>query len=189
MDGWSGSTAPNHVSAPPSPRDGEGPGMGAPQPMRTRAGRTFENAFVRASFESVQRLPLSRNAGLHCERMRRALWLLALCATLSCTDSSLYSLGGGGKHPPDRVDMTGTVCAPVAAGRYFPVRVLFMFVGGDGVLSDVKAAFATAAQNVTQRSTNPAIRYGLAAFHSTAQGEIDQGFGDAAALNVGLVRY
>lgn len=124
--------------------------------------------------------------------MRRALWLLAiaaLAAAAGCTDSSLYSLNGAGKHPPDRVDLTGKVCAPVAAGRYFPVRVLFMFVGGDGVLSDVKAAFATAAQNVTQRTTNPAIRYGLGAFHSTSEGLVDNGFGDAAALQVGLVRY
>lgn len=121
--------------------------------------------------------------------MRRLALSLALCAALGCTDSSLYSLNGAGQHPPDRVDLQGTVCTPIASGRYFPVRVLFLFVDGADVLSDTKAAFATAAQNVTQRTTNPAIRYGLGAFHSTAQGLVNGGFGDAAALNLGLSRF
>ncbi|MBS2026808.1 MAG: calcium-binding protein [Deltaproteobacteria bacterium] len=121
--------------------------------------------------------------------MRRALLPLALCVSLGCTDSSLYSLNGGGKHPPDRVDLHGTVCSPVAAGKYFPVRVLFMFVGGADVQSDVKNAFATAAQTVTSETTNPAIEYGLGGFHSTAVSYVDNGFGDAAALQIGLIRY
>jgi hypothetical protein len=144
---------------------------------------------VAFAFESVQVLPLPQGAGHHRGPMRRALWLIALSAIFGCTDSSLYSLNGGGRHPPDRVDLQGTVCAPVAAGKYFPVRVLFLFVGGDGVLTDSKAAFTAAAQAVTQRSTNPAILYGLAGFHTTAIGEVDQGFGDASALDVGLIRY
>jgi len=121
--------------------------------------------------------------------MRRVLWTLALCGALGCTDSSLYSLGGGGRHPPDRVTLTGTVCAPVSAGRYFPVRVLFLFEGGGGVLSDETAAFVSAAQAVTERSTNPAVLYGLGAYHTTSVGEVDQGFGDATALGIGLIRF
>lgn len=120
--------------------------------------------------------------------MRRLL-LPALLLALGCTDSSLYALNGGGQHPPDRVDLAGTVCAPVAAGKFFPVRVLFLFVGGQGVSSDIRDAFTSAAQSVTGRSTNPSILYGMGAFHSTAQGEVDQGFGDAAALDLALTRY
>jgi hypothetical protein len=121
---------------------------------------------------------------------RVALLLLGLAwLPFGCTDSSLYGLNGGGKPLPDRASLTGTVCVPLAAGRYFPIRVLFLFVGGQGVTADVKQAFVDAATSVTQRSTNPGLRFGLGGFHTNSQAFIDQGFGDAAALNLGLIRY
>jgi len=119
--------------------------------------------------------------------MSRALGLAALFALIGCTDSSLYSLSGATRHGPDRVDLAGRVCAPLSSGRFFPVRVLFLFEGGANVLGSEKAAFVAAAQDVTSRVSNPAIKYGLGAFQNTATGEVDKGFGDAAALDIGLV--
>ena len=71
-------------------------------------------------------------------------YLLVLIAAVACTDAGLYAAGAGGPSGPDRAELKGTVCVPLAAGEAFPVKVLFALQGGAGVDRTVVGNIASA---------------------------------------------
>ena len=67
--------------------------------------------------------------------------------------------------------------------------MLFLFINGTQVTTDIRQAFEDTANSVGTRSTNPAIEYGLGAFQSEAEGMVTGGFGDSAALTLGATKF
>jgi hypothetical protein len=114
--------------------------------------------------------------------------LLVLAPLLSCTDAGLYAAGRGGASGPDRVDMEGVACVPIAAGDAFPVKVLFAVQGGQGVAPDVVAQVTDALNSVSSRFSTPYIKFSLVAYHSVATGLLGS-FGDATALQGAIAKY
>ncbi len=136
------------------------------------------------------------------------LWLLFIpFASLAagCTDASLYSAAGAGANLPDRAALEGVVCAPLATGRYYPSRVLFVAQGGcgassssdtgcgsgiGGVLPGDRASLSDAIGATADRyGTATFIRWGLAGYNSYALNLMSSAFGDRADLSLAQVRY
>ncbi len=102
--------------------------------------------------------------------MRASLLLFGAFALTSCTDAGLYAIGAGGAGGPDRAEFEATVCAPVASGEAFPVKVLFAIEGGSTVDVSVREEVVKALTDVSTRFSSPAISYGLVAHHAIASG-------------------
>ncbi|MBX5483332.1 MAG: calcium-binding protein [Myxococcaceae bacterium] len=107
--------------------------------------------------------------------------LRLLCAVLlvplvfiGCTDAGLYATNGRGPSGPDRAELEGDVCVPLASGDSFPVRVLFAFPGGAGVLPEVEANLSASLQSLETRFSFPYIRFSLVAYHTVATGIVGQ---------------
>ncbi len=95
---------------------------------------------------------------------------LALCATVGCTNASVYGVSGSGPEQGDRAHFSGVVCAPVPAGDSFPVKVLFaMEAGAPDVTSSDVASLVSAMTALSNRTAaGSAVSYALMAFHTTA---------------------
>lgn len=100
--------------------------------------------------------------------MRRLLALTALLS--SCTDSGLYAAGAGGPSGPDRAEIKGTACVPLAAGEAFPVKVVFALEGGSGVDAQVVGNVVSALESVTGQFSTPYISFAVVGYHTIATG-------------------
>jgi hypothetical protein len=107
-------------------------------------------------------------------RSRRlaSLSALLLGSTLlgSCTDSGLYAAGAGGPAGPDRAELKGVACVPLAAGEAFPVKVVFSLEGGAGVDAQIVENVVSALENVTGQFSTPYISFAVVGYHAIATG-------------------
>ena len=103
--------------------------------------------------------------------MCRALsFLLVSAVAVACTDTGLYSAGAGGPSGPDRAEIKGTVCVPLAAGEAFPVKVVFALPGGADVDRAVLGNIASAVNDVTSSFATNYISFAVVGYHSIATG-------------------
>lgn len=102
--------------------------------------------------------------------MRRLVFFASLFSVVSCTDSGLYAAGAGGPSGPDRAELRGIACAPLAAGEQFPVKVLYALEGGAGIDRTVTGAITEALNDVTAQFATPYISFALVGYHSIATG-------------------
>lgn len=109
-------------------------------------------------------------------------------AVVSCTDAGLYAAGAGGVEGPDRAEITGRACVPLAAGDQFPVKVLFAVQGGAGIDRLVVGQLADALTAVSARFTGSSTSFGFIAYHSVATGLQGQ-FADGTTLTTALAKY
>ncbi len=120
--------------------------------------------------------------------MRTASCFFAAAVALSCTDAGLYATDGDGPSGPDRVEITGTACVPLATGENFPVKVLFAVQGGVGIDAQVKGQVVDAIQSVMDRFSSPYITFGFVAYHSVASG-FQGKFVDATQMSTSIAKY
>lgn len=97
-------------------------------------------------------------------------YLMVLIAAVACTDTGLYAAGAGGPSGPDRAELKGTVCVPLAAGEAFPVKVVFALPGGNGVDRTVVGNIASAVSDVTSSFASNYISFAVVGYHSIATG-------------------
>ena len=102
--------------------------------------------------------------------MRKALCLCLLAASVGCTDAGLYATNGEGPIGPDRAEITGTACVPLATCENFPVKVLFAVQGGAGLDRLTTGKITEAINNVLTSRSAPYITFGFVAYHSVASG-------------------
>ncbi len=102
--------------------------------------------------------------------MRRLTLLTAALFTVSCTDSGLYAAGAGGPSGPDRAELKGTACVPLAAGEAFPVKVVFAVEGGAGVDRQVVGSVVDSLSEVTAQFSTPYISFAVVGYHAIATG-------------------
>ncbi len=120
--------------------------------------------------------------------MRRLVGLLCVFTVLSCTDAGLYATGGGGPTGPDRAEIQGVACVPIAAGESFPVKVLFAVEGGQNIDRLVVGRITEALTSVAERFTSSYISFSFVAFHALATG-FEGKFVDGAQLSTTLAKY
>jgi hypothetical protein len=102
--------------------------------------------------------------------MRRLAWfLIALALSSSCTDSGLYAVGAGGTTGPDRAEIIGRACVPLASGNSFPVKVLYAIEGGGTDTMEVMQV-TDALNALMSRFSDPFINFELVAYHTLATG-------------------
>lgn len=118
----------------------------------------------------------------------RAPIAAALLAFFACTDAGLYATSGRGRGGPDRAELAGRACVPLAAGEAFPVKVLFLMQGGAGVDPQMKGELSDALRSLASRFSVPYVSFSLVAFHTVATG-IQGGFADAAQLQSKVGQY
>lgn len=106
----------------------------------------------------------------------------------ACTDAGLYATDGSGPSGPDRAELEGVACVPLATGDGFPVRVLFAVPGGPGVSREVVGQVTTALDSLTTRFSAPYIRFSLVAYHTVATG-LAGSFVEATQLPAAITRY
>lgn len=121
-------------------------------------------------------------------RSGRALGLLILTAGAGCTDAGLYATSGDGPTGPDRAEISGSACAPIASGENFPVKVLFAVQGGAGMDIFTKGKITDAINNVITSRSAPYITFGFIAYHSVASGFQGQ-FVDGALMPTSIQKY
>jgi hypothetical protein len=95
---------------------------------------------------------------------------LASIVLFSCTDSGLYAAGAGGPSGPDRAELKGTVCVPLAAGEAFPVKVLFALPAGSSVDPTIIGSIATAVSDVTASFASNYISFSVVGYNAIATG-------------------
>lgn len=104
--------------------------------------------------------------------LMRLLCVVA-CAALvvpGCTDAGLYAAGAGGPSGPDRAELRGRACVPMAVGEAFPVKVLFALEGGAGVDRTIVGNVVDALNSVTAQFASPYISFAIIGYHSIATG-------------------
>ena len=89
---------------------------------------------------------------------------------VSCTDSGLYAAGAGGPSGPDRAELKGTACVPLAAGEAFPVKVVFALEGGTGVDAQIVENVVASLESVTGQFSTPYISFAVVGYHTIATG-------------------
>jgi hypothetical protein len=102
--------------------------------------------------------------------MRRVLLLAMVLLAGSCTDSGLIAAGAGGPAGPDRAELQGQACVPLAAGESFPVKVVFAIEGGAGVDRQLVGGIVDAISNVTAQFSTPYISFAVIGYHTIATG-------------------
>lgn len=111
-----------------------------------------------------------------------------LLALGSCTDAGLYAVGPGGAEGPDRSELTGRACVPLAAGESFPVKVLFAVQGGAGIDRLVIGQITEALTSVSARFTGSSTTFAMIAYHAVATGLQGQ-YVDGTTLTPALAKY
>ncbi len=107
---------------------------------------------------------------LRMRAMNRLGWLVLLVSLHGCSDSGLYAVGAGGTTGPDRAEILGRACVPLASGTAFPVKVLYAIEGGGVVDRDAVGQVIDALNSVAARFTDPYVSLGLVAYHTVATG-------------------
>lgn len=121
-------------------------------------------------------------------RFPSILSLSLFLALVACTDAGLYAAGAGGPSGPDRAELEGLACVPLASGDAFPVKVLFAVQGGDGVDRAVVGQTFDAIQSVAARFSVPHVKLSLVAYHSVATG-LQGAFVEASQFQAALAQY
>ncbi|MCA3011698.1 MAG: calcium-binding protein [Myxococcaceae bacterium] len=122
--------------------------------------------------------------------MTRGGWLLAMMMTAAaCTDAGLYALGAGGAGGPDRAEFSINVCAPVASGAAFPVKVLFALEGGAAIDVALREELVAGLTNASTQFTSPGVGFGLLAHRAVATGLQGRFTVDQAELSTAFSRY
>jgi hypothetical protein len=93
----------------------------------------------------------------------------AILAT-ACTDSGLYAAGAGGPSGPDRAEIKGVACVPLAAGEAFPVKVLFALQGGANLEREIIGYAEDALNAVTSQFSTDYISFAVVGYHAVATG-------------------
>lgn len=120
---------------------------------------------------------------------RARLLALALATSAAgCTDAGLFAIGAGGPSGPDRTDLAGVACVPLASGDAFPVKVLFAFQGGDRVDPAVKTGVIDTLSSMQARFPQPFISFGVIGYHTVASG-LQGNFVPAADLGPAIAKY
>lgn len=102
--------------------------------------------------------------------MQRLALFAAVLISASCTDTGLYAAGAGGPSGPDRAELKGTACVPLAAGESFPVKVVFALEGGAGVDAQMVASVVESLNAVTAQFSTPYISFAIVGYHTIATG-------------------
>src|SRR5688572_14153750 len=102
--------------------------------------------------------------------MRRLACLGLVLSIVSCTDSGLYAVGPGGTTGPDRAEIIGRACVPLASGASFPVKVIYAIEGGGVVDRQAVADITDTLNGLAARFSDPFITFGLIAYHTLATG-------------------
>ena len=121
--------------------------------------------------------------------MRLLLLAVATVFLGSCTDVGLYAIGAGGAGGPDRAEFEATVCAPIASGDAFPVKVLFAIEGGTGVDVQLREEIVKALTDTTTQFANPGISFSVIAHHAIANGLLGSFSADQTTLTTAFARY
>jgi len=124
--------------------------------------------------------------------VRLALALAAVAVSLllgSCTDVGLYASAGAGPALPDRAEMEGTVCVPLAGGDAFPVKVVFALQGGAGMDRNIVSSLETALDDVVKQFPSNYISFAVIAHHTIATGIQGSFVNDANKLQLALTQY
>jgi hypothetical protein len=100
------------------------------------------------------------------------LGVVAGLLCLQCSDTGLYAVGGAGVGGPDKAEIVGEACVPLAAGPTFPVKVIYAIEGGPEVDLNTKGAIVSALNGLGARFTEPFISFDIVAFHTLATAEI-----------------
>jgi hypothetical protein len=100
----------------------------------------------------------------------RRLAVAAAFTLLACTDTGLYAAGAGGPSGPDRAELKGTACVPLAAGESFPVKVVYALEGGAGVDRQLVGNVVDALNSVTAQFSTPYISFAVVGYHTIATG-------------------
>lgn len=112
-----------------------------------------------------------------------------LAVIMGCTDAGLYAVGAGGAGGPDRAEFLATVCAPIAAGEAFPVKVLFAVEGGSTIDSSLREEIVNAINDTTTQFTNPGMSFSIVTYHAIASGLLGRYTADQALLTTALAKY
>lgn len=122
--------------------------------------------------------------------MIRLLSVLVLALLVgSCTDAGLYSAGAGGPTGPDRAELKGTACVPLAAGTAFPVKVLYALEDGNGIDRTTVGNVVTGLNDVMASFTSDYISFGVVGYHTVATGFQGQFTRDPQLLSTALAKY
>jgi len=124
------------------------------------------------------------------KRLVCTLLVLSLSCTVlvSCTDSGLYATGAGGTTGPDRAEIIGRACVPLATGSAFPVKVIYAVEGGGIVDATTKAEISTMLMELAARFSDPYISFGLIAYHTLASG-LQARYVPSAELGPAIARF
>lgn len=157
------------------------------RPLQTQAGNRNPNQYPQVDTAVLPEVPRPAHLGSAAkyielfralrsmvQRRMRSLQRLGvtvcLTALVGCTDTGLYAAGGDGPSGPDRAEFKGTVCAPLAAGEAFPVKVLFAVEGGAGVDRTLVGKTVEALNAVTSQFSTQNISFAVVGYHSIATG-------------------
>ncbi len=103
-----------------------------------------------------------------------ARWLAFVAAVLlstgGCTDAGLYAAGAGGPSGPDRLELKGRVCVPLATGDAFPVKVVFALQGGAGMDRTAVGNIVDGLNGVASAYATPNVSFAVVAYHAIATG-------------------
>lgn len=106
----------------------------------------------------------------------------------SCSDAGLYAVGAGGTTGPDRAEILGRACVPLASGTAFPVKVVYAIEGGGIVDRQAVADITDTLNGLAARFSDPFITFGLVAYHTVATG-LQAKFVPAADLASAVTRF
>ncbi len=95
-------------------------------------------------------------------------YALAMMVCVGCTDTGLYAVSGAGVGGPDKEEIVGEACVPIAAGTSFPVKVIFAVEGGSSLNTDQKQEVIDAINMTADRFSDPYISFDIVAYHTVA---------------------
>ncbi len=113
---------------------------------------------------------------------------VAALVVTGCTDSGLYASGAGGPSGPDRAELKGVACVPLAVGESFPVKVIFALEGGAGVDRAIVGNVVDALNSVTAQFSSPYISFAIIGYHTIATG-FQGSFARDERIAQAIVRY
>ncbi|MBK7860975.1 MAG: calcium-binding protein [Archangiaceae bacterium] len=121
-------------------------------------------------------------------QLASSLLVVVGIVSTGCSDSGLYAVGAGGTTGPDRAEIIGRACVPIASGTSFPVKVLYEIEGG-GIVDRMAVMQITDTLNsLAGRFSDPFINFELVAYHSLATG-LQGKFVPASELAPAITKY
>lgn len=96
--------------------------------------------------------------------------VLVMLSPASCTDAGLFYVGAGGNGGPDRLELKGQACVPLAAGEAFPVKVLYALQGGAGMDRGLVGSLVDALNAATSQFSSDYISFAVVGYHTVATG-------------------